>query len=186
MPAVLDDHPVGLLLDGATGARTAEHRRLIAAAIRHHVRRLAPDAGQALDAGPIHIDVLWPEAEPAALHRGQDPNLRAVVTRVTVDGASLLLTADAESDVTAPLDPAPVDVLKVAHHGSDDPGLPDLLDRLDPALAVIEVGRDNSYGHPTPSTLADLRSVPTVMRTDEDGTVVLTVNDGRMRVGRAP
>jgi len=53
------------------------------------------------------------------------------VARVTVDGASML-HSDAESDVTAPLDPAAVDVLKVAHHGSDDPGLPDLLDRLDP------------------------------------------------------
>ena len=186
MPAVLDGHPVGLLLDGATGARTAEHRRLIAAAVRHHVRRVAPDAGERLDAGPIHLQVLWPEAEPAALHRGEDPNLRAVVARVTVDGASMLLTADAESDVTAPLDPAPVDVLKVAHHGSDDPGLPDLLDRLHPSLAVIEVGKDNSYGHPTPSTLAALRAVPTVRRTDEDGTVVLTVDHGRMRVGSAP
>jgi competence protein ComEC len=71
--------------------------------------------------------------------------------------------------------------MKVPHHGSADPGLPDLLDRLEPQVAAIEVGEGNSYGHPTPSTLATLRArVPHVRRTDRDGTVRLTVDDGRM------
>jgi competence protein ComEC len=84
-----------------------------------------------------------------------------------------LLTADAESNVTLPLDLPEVELLKVAHHGSDDPGLPLLLDRLDPDAAVIPVGR-NRYGHPTPDTLAALREVPTVRRTDRHGTVRVT------------
>ena len=53
----------------------------------------------------------------------------------------MLLTADAESNVTTPLKLEPVDVLKVAHHGSADPGLPALLTRLRPRIAAIEVGR---------------------------------------------
>ena len=71
-----------------------------------------------------------------------------------------------------PLDPGPVDVLKVAHHGSDDAGLGALLDRTRPRLAVISVGADNSYGHPTAGTLATLagHGVRT-LRTDRDGTV---------------
>ena len=73
--------------------------------------------------------------------------------------------------------------MKVSHHGSADPGLPEVLDRLEPKIAAIEVGAHNTYGHPTPSTLAALRraGVPTY-RTDEDGTVTLTVADGRMAV----
>ena len=99
-----------------------------------------------------------------------------MVARAEVGTFSLLLTADAESDVTAPLDLAPVDVLKVAHHGSADPGLPALLARLHPQVAAIEVGRHNTYGHPAPATLAALRrAVPTVIRTDRDGTVRLHV-----------
>jgi competence protein ComEC len=94
----------------------------------------------------------------------------------------LLLPADAESDVTAALPLPPVDALKVAHHGSADPGLPALLRRLRPAVAAIEVGRRNSYGHPAPQALAALRSVPHVYRTDRDGTVTLTVEHDRMRV----
>jgi competence protein ComEC len=77
-----------------------------------------------------------------------------------------------------------VDALKVAHHGSADPGLGGLLARLRPQAAVIEVGARNSYGHPTPATLAALREagVPIVDRTDRDGTVRITVRDGRMEV----
>jgi competence protein ComEC len=99
------------------------------------------------------------------------------------DGAfDLLLTADAESNVLAGLTLPVAEALKVSHHGSDDPGLPDVLRRLRPQVAVIEVGARNSYGHPTPSTLAALRGVPLVHRTDRDGTVRITVRDGRMQV----
>ena len=84
-----------------------------------------------------------------------------------------------------PLQLEPVDVLKVAHHGSADPGLPALLARLRPRIAAIEVGRGNRYGHPTPSTLAALnQAVPTVLRTDRDGTVRLHVAGDRMWVQR--
>jgi len=104
------------------------------------------------------------------------------VAEVRAPGLRLLLPADAESDVTSPLELPAVDVLKVAHHGSADPGLPDLVQRLKPQVAVIEVGRHNSYGHPATRALGALRSVPYLFRTDRDGTVRLTAKDGRMRV----
>ena len=97
----------------------------------------------------------------------------------------MLLPADAESDVTGPLELPRVEALKVAHHGSADPGLPALLARTQPAFAAIEVGRGNTYGHPTPTTLAALRAaVPRVVRTDRDGTVRLRVRGAPAR-GRA-
>ncbi len=71
----------------------------------------------------------------------------------------MLLTADAEAEAV-PIDPGPVDVLKVAHHGSDDAGLGPLLDRTSPRLAVISVGADNPYGHPTPETHLHPRRAP--------------------------
>jgi competence protein ComEC len=182
--SVLDRLPVGLLLDGADGAPTPLHRAMVAAAARRGVRRLAPDAGQSLRAGPFELRVLSPPREPPEAHAGEDPNQRAIVAHLRVGAFDLLLPADAESDVTAALELPPVEVLKVAHHGSADPGTPDLLARLHPRVAVIEVGRGNSYGHPAPATLAALRAVPAVYRTDRDGTVRLTVRDGRMTVKR--
>ena len=195
--AVIDRYPVGAFLDGgdpsASGSGTlapawAYAARLarvgiVAAAARHHVRRLVPDAGEVLRAGSLELDVLWPRREPAARHAGLDPNQRAVVARLRDGDFDLLLPADAESDVTAPLSLPPVEALKVAHHGSADPGTADLLARLRPRVAVIEVGRHNSYGHPTAQTLTALRqAIPAVYRTDRDGTVRLVVHGGRMTV----
>jgi competence protein ComEC len=68
--------------------------------------------------------------------------------------------------------------MKVPHHGSSDPGLPEVLERLRPELAAIEVG-PNTYGHPTPSTLAALeRAGARTYRTDRDGTVTVSVDGG--------
>ena len=91
-----------------------------------------------------------------------------------------LLTADAESDVTRRLSLGPVEILKVAHHGSEDPGLPDLLRLLRPRLAVISVGEGNDYDHPRPETIGALDAVPglTTARTDLDGRIVIE-SDGR-------
>jgi len=90
-------------------------------------------------------------------------------------GFSMLLTADAEAEAV-PLDPGPIDVLKIAHHGSEDAGLDALLDRAMPRLAVVSVGSDNPYGHPTPATMSTLsrHRVP-AMRTDEAGDVTIDV-----------
>ncbi len=90
----------------------------------------------------------------------------------------MLLTGDAEAEAV-PIDPGPVDVLKVSHHGSEDAGLGALLDRSVPQLAVISVGDQNPFGHPTPQTLSTLAEHGVrVMRTDRDGTVVIE-DDGR-------
>jgi competence protein ComEC len=95
---------------------------------------------------------------------------------------SMLLTADAEAEST-PIDPGPVDVLKVAHHGSDDAGLGGLLERTLPRLAVISVGADNTYGHPTAATLATLaRHGVRTLRTDRDGAVVIDVRGASVEV----
>jgi competence protein ComEC len=79
-----------------------------------------------------------------------------------------------------------VDAMKVPHHGSADAGLPDVLDRLRPSVAVIEVGEGNSYGHPTPGTLAALRRAHVrTLRTDRDGTVRVEADGSRLWVREA-
>jgi len=172
---VLKALPVALVLDGRDGVRSPDGDRFADAARRRGVRLVAAASGQRLRAGPLTLDVLSPRAEPAAAHAGEDPNRRAIVAELHDGGFSMLLTADAESEVLSTLPLEPVDVLKVSHHGSADDGLPGLLARLRPAVAVIEVGRDNRYGHPAPTTLGALRTVPRVLRTDRDGTVRLHV-----------
>ena len=105
----------------------------------------------------------------------EDPNLNAVVLVASYGETDVFLPADAESDVTARLPLPEVEILKVAHHGSEDPGLATELRELRPRIAVISCGRDNDYGHPRSETLAALEGSPglAVYRTDEDGQVVV-------------
>jgi competence protein ComEC len=139
--------------------------------------------GSVLRTGGLRLEVLWP---PRALLSnplgGADPNERALVILARWHRFSMLLTADAEAE-TVPIDPGPIDVLKVAHHGSEDAGLDALLDRINPRLAVISVGADNPYGHPTPATLATLAAHRIrALRTDLDGTVTLEIHRGSVDV----
>jgi competence protein ComEC len=128
------------------------------------------------------IDVLSPPPRPPG-PAPEDPNARAVVAVVRSGPFSLLLSADAESESMLPLDLPDVDAMKVPHHGSSDPGLPEALARLRPEVAAIEVGEENTYGHPAPSTLGALRhaGVPTY-RTDRDGTITLSVDGEQAEV----
>jgi competence protein ComEC len=143
------------------------------------------EAGDALRSGALRLRVVWPPAAPERrAPPGTDPNERSVVLHSRWHRFDALLTGDAEAEA-APLDPGPLDFLKVAHHGSEDAGLPALLERTDPRIAVISAGADNPYGHPHPSTLAALAEagVP-VARTDIDGDVELTVTrDGVTTTG---
>lgn len=169
--------PIGKLVFGRLDGRTW------AAAQAAGIEPERVAAGRELQSGSLRLRVLWPP--PAILDvplRGQDENQSALVMEARWRDFTMLLTADAEAEAV-PLDPGPVDVLKVAHHGSDDAGLGPLLDRIRPQLAVISVGDDNPYGHPTAATLATLAShrVPT-LRTDEEGEIEIEVLGGSFHV----
>jgi len=148
------------------------------------LRRLALAAGSSplrlaeggeLDLGALRLTALWPPRELAATG-SEDPNPLCLVLVAEWRHFSMLLPGDAEAE-SAPVDPGPIDVLKVAHHGSEDAGLDGLLDHTVPKLAVISVGEGNPYGHPTPETISTLgeHRVP-ALRTDEAGEVTIEAN----------
>lgn len=170
--------PIGRLLYASAGRDVL----LAAHAAGVPTQRVAKGA-QLHDAG-LRLEAIWPPAELLP-GRDEDPNHLALVLLARWQDFSMLLTADAEAEST-PLDPGPVDVLKVAHHGSEDSGLGFLLDRIRPRLAVISVGSGNPYGHPTPLTLAVLASHHVrTLRTDQDGEITLDVNQGAVTVDAA-
>jgi competence protein ComEC len=74
--------------------------------------------------------------------------------------------------------PGPVDVVKVAHHGSADQS-PRLYAALGASVGIISVGADNGYGHPTRRLLDILASVGTeAVRTDLQGLAVIAPAPG--------
>jgi len=179
--AVLRRLRVGAVLDPGLAATGPEREEAIAAARARGVPVRTVRAGAEYRAGGLVFRVLWP---PGPGLPSEDPNLNATVLLASFGETDVLLPADAESDVTARLALPPVEVLKVAHHGSADPGLDEELEQLRPRVAVVSAGRGNEYGHPRPETLAALAAVPglAVYRTDRDGQVVIESDGASLRV----
>jgi competence protein ComEC len=140
-----------------------------------HLTPLVPSPGTHLAVGDVALDVLGPAQ---AFHGTRsDPNNSSLVLRATVRGVRILLPGDAEIEAQQALlgsgADLRADVLKVPHHGSAY-SAPAFLAAVHARVAVISVGADNDYGHPSPLLLARLRQlgVP-VRRTDQDGDVAI-------------
>ncbi|HEX2045207.1 MAG TPA: DNA internalization-related competence protein ComEC/Rec2 [Gaiellaceae bacterium] len=172
---------VGLLLEPALPFDNPYGEPALAEARRRGVRVAVTRAGQEYRLGGLRLRVLWPDgsASPAA-----DPNDHATVLLASYGSTDVLLPADAESNVTLPLRPPPVEILKVAHHGSADERLAELLARTRPRVAAVSAGAGNEYGHPAPSTVAALEAVRglAVYRTDEDGGITIESDGQRLAV----
>jgi competence protein ComEC len=178
---VVQSFPVRLLLDGGLAQDGADHRRIVSLARERGATIRTARAGQRLRVGALLRLRVMAAAEGADAET--DPNVRATVMTASYGDFDVFLPADAESEVTAALALPDVEVLKVAHHGSADEGLPALLTRLRPEVAVIEVGEHNRFGHPHPATMAALHAGGSAIhRTDEEGDVALTYEHGRIRV----
>jgi competence protein ComEC len=149
---------------------------------------LATGARIALD--DIRFDVLWPDPghvprEPPDAGRGI--NDVSIVLLGEVAGRRFLLTGDVEDDVDPLLAKRglpPIDILKVAHHGSATASTPTFLDAVRPRVAIVSAGAGNPYGHPARSTIDRLAATGArVLRTDSDGSVAVSITvDGTISV----
>jgi competence protein ComEC len=144
------------------------------------------------DVGDVRFQVLWPlpSSPTTGPGDGTTANDASVVLLVEVAGVRLLLCGDIEPEAQAALARTwpglRVDVLKVPHHGSRYQDLPFLLG-LGARVAVVSVGEDNDYGHPSAATLAPLAaSGAEVLRTDLDGDVAVAVRDGELYATTGP
>ena len=178
---VLERVEVQALLDPLLPAPSEDEEAAQAAARAREVPVVAARAGRSFSVGALRVRILWPEGDGSP---SDDPNDQAIVLVASYGEIDALLTADAEGNVTVPIRPPPAEILKVAHHGSADPFLPQLLELVRPRVAVVSVGARNDYGHPTPSALAALESVPglDVYRTDRDGRVTIETDGHRISV----
>ena len=106
-------------------------------------------------------------------------NLNSIVIHLAYGEKTFLFMGDAEKEIEEKISWPKVDVLKVAHHGSDTSSTEKFLNAVKPEVAVISVGTNNTYSHPAKSTLDALSKIGAkVYRTDKDGTILLT-SDGK-------
>ncbi|MEV6835519.1 ComEC/Rec2 family competence protein [Streptomyces sp. NPDC051133] len=167
-------------------------------AAERHIPVTQAVAGEERRTGPLAWRVLWPPpgtgspqdasagpAGPGPAPEPDGPNDASVALLVRTGGLRLLLLGDLEPPAQQALLRTPaaaelagVDVLKVAHHGSAYQD-PELIRLAAPRVALVSVGAGNPYGHPAAATVAALRDGgATVLRTDRDGALAVTLSTG--------
>ena len=145
--------------------------------------------GQEIDLGNgIELEVLNPPQDLFE-ETSHDVDNNGVVLRLTWGKVSFLFTADireaAEFELIGQRANLRSTVLKVAHHGSDTSTTSQFLAAVDPEVAVICVGANNPFGHPSPEVmqrLIDGLGEDNVYRTDEDGTIEFITDGERLWV----
>ena len=144
-----------------------------------NLKYTVPNKGDTLKLGDANIKVIYPGDDKSNI------NDSSIVLKITYGKNSFLLTGDATSNVERKIynEDIKSDVLKVAHHGSSYSSTDVFLDKVKPYYAVISVGKNNIYNHPSNKTLEKLnkRNIK-VYRTDLDGTIVFISNGDNLSV----
>lgn len=144
-----------------------------------------PKPGDSVPFGDCSITVLGPVDVNDAVE-----NNRSIVLLLSYDGVSFYLPGDAEKGEESAilagglLPEGGVTVYHASHHGSYSASSAELLSVLKPTHTVISVGADNDYEHPHNVVLRRIAECgcANVLRTDLNGEVVFTVEDGTLRV----
>jgi competence protein ComEC len=180
LSGALAGRDVGVVATGTlapTDERAASLARAVrAAGSRHDVLR----PGERRAVGGLQLEVLAPE--PAQATATAEPNDLSLVVRASRQGISVLLTGDLGAEAERRLVASGVDlradVLKVPHHGSADAD-PGFLAASGARVALVSVGADNTYGHPT-DRLLDLLAADgmRVHRTDRAGDLAVAGRAG--------
>lgn len=135
-------------------------------------------AGESKNFGTENFKVLYPLSSEKN-KTIDNLNNSSVVTELDVNKISFLFLGDAENLAQKQFlnKLSQMTVVKVAHHGSTNGLLEDLYKITRPAVAVIEVGKGNTYGHPTAATIAMLKKYTIqIYRTDQNGTVQISTD----------
>jgi competence protein ComEC len=179
---VLDRYDVGAIISGSDSPDASMYAQWQAGVERNNVDVVSVHRGYSLDLGSgVVVEVLNPRSGTSV---GESANNGALVLRLTYGSVSFLLTADIEAETESLLALLGADIestmLKVAHHGSKTSSTAGFIDAVDPAVAVISVGGNNSFGHPNEEVVGRLmRRIggENIYRTDRHGNVEF-VTDG--------
>lgn len=130
----------------------------------------------------LKIEVLWPKKEEMISENSINNN--SLVLKITFGNFSILFTGDIEKvaeekilkEYEGKQKLLQSTILKVAHHGSKTSSIKEFIQKVNPKCALIGVGKDNKFGHPSNITLETLKQLNTkIYRTDQCGEISIKV-----------
>lgn len=144
--------------------------------------------GKSFEWDGVAGEVLWPEIPPEKI-APTAKNDDSIVLQLRYGNRNILLPGDAEKQAEHEIlrensaDVLHSDVLKVGHHGSKNSTTAEFLAAVHPRIAIISVGEENPYGHPSPELLKRLEEAQVrILRTDRDGAVHVLTDGLRFKI----
>lgn len=135
-----------------------------------------PEIGTKFDVGLANCEVM------AVNNNAKDLNNSSIVIQLNYLKQNYLFMGDSEKEVEDSRNWNKVNVLKVGHHGSSSSSTEKFLNQTRPDIAIISVGLNNQYNHPSVDVLNRLKNLnATIYRTDEDGSLLLE-SDGKQNI----
>lgn len=173
LAAVCREIPVRwLLTNGDPGMEEPAYQDLLQTAGQNSIPHQILQAGDSFQIGAATVSVLGPADAQATDNDG------SLILLAEYQNTRALFTGDIGIDTENALASSlePIQILKVAHHGSKYSTGEILLQAAQPSLSIVSVGANNTYGHPAPEALSRLHDIgSTVLRTDQTGAVLLRV-----------
>ena len=182
------EYPVGILGVPADYRESPENKSKLTADTERNIY-IYPDTRIDI-ADEIYVESIWPVTVSDEPFSADDSNEHNTVYMIHYKGIKVMVTGDLlEEDELQMIehyegtDTLNCDVLKIAHHGSKTSSSEAFLDAASPSVAVIQVGRNNFYGHPHAQTLERLKKRGVrVCRTDLNGAVGVDIRHGRIYI----
>ena len=172
---------VGKVIAPEAGADTRSYQSFKSKIEEKNIEVIHPQPGTEMDFAESKIEFYGPITETSK------SNNNSIVMKIIYGKTSFLFTGDAEREEEQDILQAGYDVsatvLKVGHHGSRYSTTYPFLRDVMPKYAVISVGADNYYGHPTEDTLSRLRDADVeVYRTDTQGDIIAKSDGKRVSI----
>lgn len=148
-----------------------------------NVKVIIVDAGQRIEIEKdLYFDVLWPISENAISENSINNN--SLVCKLKYKSCSMLFTGDIEEVAEKAIlekykntNTLKSTILKIAHHGSKSSSVEEFLEKVKPKIALIGVGGNNTFGHPSNDVINRLKNLSiTIYRTDEMGEISINVD----------
>ncbi len=135
----------------------------------------------------LWIDILYPEEKL----QHTDINNNSIVAKLNYNNFSILFTGDIEKEAENKIiekygdtNKLNANIIKIAHHGSKTSTSEDFINKVKPQIALIGVGKNNLFGHPSENTIKTLNNLKSkIFRTDLDGEISIKVNkNGKVKI----
>lgn len=129
----------------------------------------------------LEFEIIWPDNKNIVSENILNNN--ALVMKLKYKKFSMLFTGDIEEEAERKIlestnkEKLKCDILKVAHHGSKTSSIKDFIDLVNPKIALIGVGENNTFGHPNESVIERIEKKNIkIYRTDLDGEITIKIN----------